>query len=177
MKYLKLRNIPNIGMKAINHDLRGGQRMIEMKMMDYLRTMLEGPIVGHMAVSDENHRMIRKIFFSAAVLESPARLVIHLPEVGMANVRHNLLVRPYLAALFGDAVTFQSVQIKGEAMIRSITDAEEIYFDKMLQRLADLNYPDKLFTMQHKPLLAIEITIEEIYNQTPGTGAGDQLVF
>jgi len=150
--------------------------MIETKRMDYLRAMLEGPLVGHLAVSDENHRMIRKIFFSAAVLESPARLVIHLPEIGMAQVRHNLLIRPYLAALFGDVVTFESVQIKGKAMIRSITDAEENYFDKMLQRLADLKYPDKLFSMQHKPLLAIEIIIEEIYNQTPGTDAGNHLV-
>jgi hypothetical protein len=147
------------------------------QMVKYLQRLLEGPIVGHLGTRDENHHVCRTIFFSAAVLENPPRLVLHIPEVGLASVRRNLLISNYVAALFNDAVTYQSVQVKGSAAIRLVTDLEESYFEMMRQRLADIHYPDRLFTMQHKPLIALEIIIMEIYNQTPGTGAGELLVF
>jgi hypothetical protein len=144
--------------------------------LSYLQKLLESPFVGHLGTSDEKHKVFRTIFFSAGVIENPTRLVIYIPEVGLEDVRRNLSISDYAAATL-IALTFECVQVKGSITIRPATDLEESNSKVILQRLAALQYPERIFTMRRKPLMAVEMVIIEIYNQTPGTGAGERLVF
>jgi hypothetical protein len=75
-----------------------------MQMYEYIKKLLEGPIVGHLGTRDENHHSESTSFLSAVVLDNPLRLVAHISEANMAATRRNLLVSDYAAMLFGDAM-------------------------------------------------------------------------
>jgi hypothetical protein len=147
-----------------------------MQMYEYIKKLLEVPIVGHLGTRDENHHTDSTIFFSAVVLNNPLRLVAHVSEARMAATRRNLLVSDYAAMLFGNPIIFEAVQVKGPVRLWAATQEEESYQAMMVQRFAGYNYPDKLL-MKFLPLVSVEMTVIEMYNQTPGVGAGERMAF
>ena len=110
-------------------------------MVEYLQKLLENPIIGHLVTRDEKHHTLRKMFLSAAIMEESNRLVVYIPEAGMDGIRRNLQVSDYVAVLITDIVTYEGVQMKGNASIRAATCSEEDYFEMMLQGLAAFAIP------------------------------------
>lgn len=143
----------------------------------YIRQLLESPTIGYLGTRDARHQVFSTIVFSFAVQEDPPRLVAHIPEPAIVEARRNLLICDYVAVLFGDAQTYENIQIKGRAAVRAATESEEAYSVVMHRRLNRFYGSGLLDDLRMTPLMAVEVEINEMYNQAPGSGAGEPLVF
>ncbi|MFC4100720.1 pyridoxamine 5'-phosphate oxidase family protein [Paenibacillus xanthanilyticus] len=141
-----------------------------------LAKLVSGPIIGHLGTCDAEGRMSSDIFCSAELHEDPDRLVIHIGDAALEDVRRNIAENNYGAAILADVLTYESIQIKGPLTLRPATEEERQLNRMRVQTLADLGYPERLQTMSSDPLTAIEILVQEVYSQTPGVGAGEPIL-
>jgi hypothetical protein len=145
----------------------------------FIRELLQDPIFMHFATRDEQqHLLYTTMFFGADIVDGSNILKLFIPLAGIARIRHLIQSYDEATVLMTSVITYQCVQIKGRLLsIRQANASEEAVPSEMLQRIALHNYPEKLFSMKHYPLLTVELEIREVYNQTPGEEAGERLVF
>jgi hypothetical protein len=111
----------------------------------------------------------------------PNEVSVIIPEVFAGRLRENLKDNGRAALGFGEGVSHESYQIKGRCVaVRAPTapdlEAKARAIDSMLGFLK--NFPvkvDLLHAMKDAPCVVVTLTVDEIYNQTPGPGAGEKI--
>lgn len=146
-------------------------------MVNLLRNLVQQPVIGHVGTRDKEYLAYSAFFIGASMLEEPTRLVAYLFESGAVDTRRNLLLCDHVAITLADVMTYESIQVKGKAILRPITASEQARHEQMIRLLTSMHYGDKMLKFSGRPLVALELTVAEIYNQTPGPGAGERMLF
>jgi hypothetical protein len=145
--------------------------------IEHIQQLLEGPAqtVGYLGTRDENLQVSATIVFGFGVKANPARVVAYLPEAALGNARRNLNISDYATLLIVNAGTFEGVQVKGNAVLKPGDTEGESFLKMNLKRMMEYYGSEFFKAIRTAPLMAVEITVKEIYDQTPGVGAGEQL--
>lgn len=143
----------------------------------YVQRLLEGPAqtVGYLGTRDEYMHVFVTIVFGFGVKAEPFRVVAYIPEEALGSARHNLKVSDYATLLIVNAGTFEGVQVKGNAVLRRAEAEGEAFLKMNLKRMMAFYDMEFYKPVRTSPLIAVEITAKEIYDQTPGIGAGERL--
>lgn len=109
---------------------------------------------------------------------SLAKATVYVPVATSRDVVANAATTKKLAVMITRVVEHVGVQLKGTVQtIRLAADDEAPFVRRRLNEFADvldeLGLPRRIFrSVAHWPAFAIEVTVEEIYDQTPGPRAG-----
>lgn len=110
-----------------------------------------------------------------------ARATVYVPVATSRDVIANAATTKKLAVMITRVVEHLGVQLKGSVeAIRMAGDDEGPFVRRRLQEFADvvdeIGLPRRIFmSVSHWPAFAVEITVEEVYDQTPGPRAGSCL--
>ena len=115
---------------------------------------------------------------SACVLAGPELAVVFLPAYESAPALANLRANAAIAVLIEEPTTHRGIQLKGRSLaIRDATAAELAHVAEFVARtkaeLSAIGFaPTVLERMIFTPCTAVEFSIEHVFEQTPGPGAG-----
>jgi hypothetical protein len=146
--------------------------------VNHVRRLLEGSAqtVGYLGTRDERMQLSVSFVLSFAVKSDPFRVVAYLPEAALGQTERNLQINDYATLLVVNGGTFEGVQVKGNAVLKPGDEAGEAFFRMNIERLKDFYQVEEFHRPISKdPLMAVELTVKEIYDQTPGIGAGESL--
>lgn len=114
----------------------------------------------------------------ARVSSDGTQLTLYLPETGCRRALDNLEVCGLLAATFSRAFDHRTLQVKGRALeVRPARDAErpilERYVEELAAALEHIGLPPAMLRqLPVWPARAVTMTVDELYEQTPGPKAG-----
>ncbi|MCA9574881.1 MAG: pyridoxamine 5'-phosphate oxidase family protein [Polyangiales bacterium] len=115
---------------------------------------------------------------SAVKLLSEGRAVVYVPEHECAQAVANVLDNGAIAVLFDQPTTHRGYQLKGRVTaVRAETaeEAEEVraFVGRLMAEYAVIGVaPEVIERLVFSPCRAIEFAYDEVYEQTPGPGAG-----
>lgn len=115
---------------------------------------------------------------SAVVLAGPGRGVVFLPSFESAPALANLRANGAIAVLLEEPTTHRGIQMKGMvAALREPTTSElravADFAARTKSELSAIGFaPTVLERMNFMPCTAVEFTFEQVFEQTPGPGAG-----
>src|SRR5687768_6796502 len=107
-----------------------------------------------------------------------ARAIVYVPVATSRDVIANAATTKKLAVMMMRVVEHVGVQLKGTVeAIRMAADDEAPFVRGRLNEFADvlddIGLPRRLFrSVAHWPAFAIELKVEEVFDQTPGPRAG-----
>lgn len=106
---------------------------------------------------------------------------VYLPEVTSRHTVTDVAVNPRVAVLVSHPLDHRSFQMKGQVTkVSPASEGERAHVERYLERFArqleTVGMPYEVVGMlSHWPALALEFSVEELYLQTPGPGAGQRL--
>jgi hypothetical protein len=106
------------------------------------------------------------------------RATVYVPVATSRDVVANAATTKKLAVMITRVVEHVGIQLKGTVQtIRLAADDEAAFVRRRLNEFADvldeIGLPRRIFrSVAHWPAFAIELTVEEVYDQTPGPRAG-----
>jgi hypothetical protein len=106
---------------------------------------------------------------------------VYLPEVTSRHTVTDVAVNPRVALLVSQPVDHKSFQMKGRVLqVTPAAEAQrahvEAYLAQFARQLETVGMPfDVVSMLSHWPALALEFSIDALYLQTPGPGAGQRL--
>jgi hypothetical protein len=109
------------------------------------------------------------------------RATVYLPSPTSQETRSNLLVNGRIALLASYPLDHRSLQLKGAVTRVELADPSALpfvqsYVDRFASVLEVVGMPPDLVRMiSHWPAFAVDFSIEELFVQTPGPGAGAPL--
>jgi hypothetical protein len=116
---------------------------------------------------------------SALVVEPDrAHIVAFLPVCGSEETLANLHANGQAALCAGRPVDERACQVKGVFVSVRAADAHErdvieTQLEVGLRQLEEIGIPRQLYTGHpHWPSVAVRLRVTEVFNQTPGPGAG-----
>lgn len=107
-----------------------------------------------------------------------ARATVYVPVATSRDVIANAATTKRLAVMITRVVEHLGVQLKGSVeAIRMAGDDEGPFVRRRLQEFAEvvdeIGLPRRIFlSVSHWPAFAVEIAVEEVFDQTPGPRAG-----
>jgi hypothetical protein len=116
-----------------------------------------------------------------ALTGDSSRLTVFVPIATSQRVLQDVATTRRLAVTASQIVTHQTVQFKGRAgNARIAADAEQALvqsrFDALCDVLDRVGVPRRLSArLAHWPAFAIDLVVEESFDQTPGPHAGTRL--
>jgi hypothetical protein len=114
------------------------------------------------------------------VHEDRAHATVFLPEVTSRHTVTDVALNPRVAVLVSQPLDHKSLQIKGAVIeVAPATDAQreqvETYLSRFGRTLEAVGMPYEVVTMiSHWPAVGLVLSIDELYLQTPGPGAGQR---
>jgi|APSaa5957512535_1039671.scaffolds.fasta_scaffold191296_1 hypothetical protein len=147
---------------------------------DHLVDFVHGPIVSWIGTRNEKFRPTVAWVFGAKVDRENDRITVFAPNTELDQTQRNLEQNGMVAYTCADGLTHESYQFKGNMIeLRETTDEEraiqDIHMSKWISYF-DGVYPDGLTTgyVAH-PSTAVTFQVKEIFVQTPGPDAGEQI--
>jgi hypothetical protein len=113
--------------------------------------------------------------------EDGSRATVYLPEVTSRHTVSDVAVNPRVALLVSQPLSLTSFQLKGAVLSVGLAPEAarplvEEYLSSFAHVLEAVGMPFEVVTMlSHWPSIALELSIDELYVQTPGPGAGSPL--
>ena len=110
-----------------------------------------------------------------------ATVVVYVPVATSRDTISNIASTRRLAVATTHPIDHHSIQIKGTTTaVRLAGDDEKDYVERRLLEfadvLADIGLPRKITrAINHWPAFAIEMKVEQIFDQTPGPKAGNPM--
>jgi len=107
-----------------------------------------------------------------------ARATVYVPAATSRDVIANAATTKKLSVMITRVVEHVGVQLKGTVeAIRMAGDDEAPFVRRRLNEFADvldaIGLPRRIFrSVSHWPAFAVELKVEEVYDQTPGPRAG-----
>jgi len=115
---------------------------------------------------------------SAVILAGPGRGVVLLPSFESAPALANLRANGAIAVLVEEPTTHRGIQMKGRSLALRDATAPELkqaaeFVARTKAELSTIGFaPTVLERMNFMPCTAVEFTVEQVFEQTPGPGAG-----
>lgn len=106
---------------------------------------------------------------------------VYLPEVTARHTVADVAVNPRVAVMASQPLDHKSLQMKGVvSKVAPAAESDRAYVETYLslfgRRLEVVGMPYEVVTMlSHWPAIALAFSIDELYLQTPGPGAGQRL--
>ena len=110
-----------------------------------------------------------------------ARATVYVPVATSRDVIANAATSKKLAVMITRVVEHVGIQLKGTVeAIRLAGDDEGPFVRRRLQEFAEvvdeIGLPRRIFlSVNHWPAFAVEIAVEEVFDQTPGPRAGSSV--
>jgi len=108
-------------------------------------------------------------------------VTVYLPAATSHETMANIATTRRLAVLCSEVSTHETTQIKGVTRgVRLAPSADEVFVRERLEAfaesLASLGLPRHVTrSLAHWPAFAVDLTVEEVFDQTPGPNAGNPL--
>ena len=146
-----------------------------------LKEHLKGPKAFFVGARDKDFNCdILRVLGGSATGHDTIKFFVAEKTAGkmLDNMRSNKLVSLSVSNIFNS----ESYQFKGRFLSAKPESAEEAegvyeYVGQFEESLGSMGYPKGLFAdhVLYKPALAIEFAVEQIFDQTPKIGTGQQL--
>jgi hypothetical protein len=110
-----------------------------------------------------------------------ARAIVYVPVTTSRDVIANAATTRKLAVMVTRVVEHVGVQLKGTVeAIRMASADEEAFVRRRFNEFADvldeIGLPRRIFrTVSHWPAFALEMRVEDVFDQTPGPRAGESI--
>lgn len=148
---------------------------------DALRQLVQGGVSTMLGTRDRElvPECVRAV--GSVVHADGRRLTVFLPHATAARSVANLRANGQVAVTFSEVPTHRTRQVKGRALVvRDATEAEraimERYLDAFAKELDIVGLPPSVSRrISFLPAHAVEIEVTEVFDQTPGPGAGARL--
>jgi len=148
---------------------------------DELLEYLHGAVV--LAVGTRDEKLRPDVAWGMGVKAAPGAksLTIYIPDNENEQTLKNIASNGAIAVTVGEPVTHKTVQIKGTVTAHRPTDSaeqgiQEIYRSKITAMLDQVGIGGKHARYRRlTPSTAVEFSVEQIFDQTPGPGAGEPL--
>jgi hypothetical protein len=148
---------------------------------EQLREFLSGPV--SIAVATQDGALHPDCTRALALRPGPDmdRVTVWLPASIAERARRNLGRDPRIAVGASRPTTHQTFQLKGRAVRIGLGGQEsraqvDGCFEAFIQEAMQVGMPRRLLDRVIRwPVLEIEVLIEEVFDQTPGPGAGLRL--
>lgn len=147
-----------------------------------LVAFLEGGQCIHIGTRNDRLQPTGAPVIAATVDPDRVHLTVFLPTVGSEDVLANLEANGQAALCFGRPVDDHACQVKGIFVsARAATTKQRVAVDaqreQCLQQLEQVGIPRLLWAGHTAwPCVAVRVRATEVFNQTPGPGAGAPLV-
>lgn len=108
-------------------------------------------------------------------------ITVYLPAATAGETVANLATTRRIAVALTEPLSHDSIQIKGVTRGVKLAPAQDREFvaqrlDAFAERLGSFGLPRNLTrTLNHWPAFAIEVSVEQVFDQTPGPKAGVEL--
>lgn len=151
------------------------------KISTELGEFLESGLSIVLATRDSGLRPDGAVAWATRVEQGGARLTVFLHEAAARAMLANLEQHPEIAIDFDRPTTHRACQVKGNFVAaRPAGDDEHDVVLRQIELFATdlevLGYPRTLSSAwQVWPCHALEVTVEQIFEQTPGPGSGEPL--
>ena len=144
------------------------------------RSFLDGP--NSVAIATQDGQRVPEVT-RALVLRcepDPGRVTVWLPARIADKALANLRVEPRVAIGVNHPTDHQTFQLKGRAVRMGESPPErqaqvEAAFAAFVEEVSKVGLPPRMLQpVVLWPLVEVEVEVSEIFNQTPGPGAGEQ---
>ncbi|GMV15177.1 MAG: pyridoxamine 5'-phosphate oxidase family protein [Polyangiaceae bacterium] len=148
---------------------------------DALRQLLRGGVSTMLGTRDAQLVPECARAVGCVVHADGRRLTLFLPQATAARSVANLRDNGQVAVTFSEVPTHRTRQLKGRAVVvREATNAEraimERYVEAFAKELDIVGLPPSVSRrIAFLPAHAVEIEVTEVFDQTPGPGAGARL--
>lgn len=148
---------------------------------DELKAFLESGLAIVVGTRDAALRPDGAAALALRVQPDGVHVTLYLSEPSAARLAPSLAQCPRIAVVLDQPSSHRACQIKGEVIsTRVATDAERPELDRQREALdrdlESLAIPPAMFSnWQVWPSTALEIRADELFEQTPGPGAGNRL--
>ena len=145
---------------------------------------IQGPYVMFVGTRDERLRPSISWVFGAVADAAKDTITIFLPNVAGEAIMNNLSQNGSVALTMTDTPRdHHSIQFKGKCIeSRPSTETERVFQDnykvRLIEHFRKMGIPDEFFGgFVYYPSTAVSFRVEEIFDQTPGPGAGGKVDF
>ena len=146
--------------------------MIPRQLVDFVH----GPVLGWIGGRDERLRPLAAWTFGARVEAAADTITVFLPDCEGGPLLAKLAADGTIAITVADGISHESYQFKGKLIeTRPTTEEERAVQDILRSKLITYMamFPEALFQgYTLYPSTAVSIRVAEVFNQTPGPGAG-----
>ena len=148
---------------------------------DELAGFLQSGVSINVATRDDELQPEGAIAWAARVHDDRSHVTVFLPESSGRAMLRNLKVHPEIAIVFDKATSHRACQVKGRFVsTRRSKVAERAEVERQLDELfVDLEMIGIPRAMAAAwkiwPCVAIEMRVTQLFEQTPGPGAGEPL--
>jgi hypothetical protein len=134
-------------------------------------------------VATRNHDLQPEITrgWGPHVSDGGRRLTLGVSVPAASATRHNLEANGEIAITFSLPTTYRSVQVKGRATLDGDPSPEQLsrmesHLGLFVEDVAQIGLPDRVASrLMTPPFAAVTCSVRELYDQTPGAGAGAPL--
>ena len=151
--------------------------MIPEKLVEFI----DGPTAMAVGTRDEKLCPAVNRVFGAIVNADRATITFFVPEIMSEKMVRDLKDNGRIALLICEPISHETYQFKGAYISSRKSNEEEIafqdgYFNKISSHMAQVGTPEEYWnTLVYKPSVAVTFRVEDIFDQTPGPGAGKKI--
>lgn len=167
--YLFLKNLLNWSMNK------------KLLISDELAAFLESGLSINLATRDDDLQPDGAPAWAATVHEDRSYMTVFVLETSARAMMKNLKRHPEIAVVFDQPSTHRACQVKGQLTASRkarATERDEVMRQKecFLVDLEHIGIPRAMTTqLVDWPCMALELRVEQVFEQTPGPGAGAPL--
>ena len=146
-----------------------------------IAAFLEGGQCVHLGTRSDTLEPTGVVVVAVSVDSDRSHVTAFLPKVGSREVLANLQANGQAALCFARPVDDHACQVKGTYVeARSATKTEraivDAQWDQSLRQLEQIGIPRQLWAGYAVwPCVAVRVRVTEVFDQTPGPGAGARL--
>ncbi len=145
---------------------------------------IQGPHVAFVGTRDERMRPSISWVFGAVADAANETITFFFPNVEGEAILNNLSQNERIALTITDTPRdHHSIQFKGKRIeSRPSTETERVFQDdykvRLIEHFRKIGVPDEFFGgFVYYPSTAVTFRVEEVFDQTPGPGAGGKVDF
>jgi pyridoxine/pyridoxamine 5'-phosphate oxidase len=146
-----------------------------------LSAFVESGIAIQIGTADARGRPDGARGFGVHVAPDRSSLTVYVGAPMLGENARNLRENPRVAVCFSRPADHRTIQVKGRALeVRDASEADRLHIERYRASAADtfaqIGIPARIFLAAVAwPATAITLTVDEIFVQTPGPGAGAPL--
>jgi hypothetical protein len=151
--------------------------MIPQRLVEFI----DGPILMVVGTRDEKLCTAISRAMGAIVNEDRETITFFVTERFSERTVENLRDNGRISLTIVEPISHEAYQLKGAYISSRKSNDKEIalqdaYFDKIAVHLPKMGVPEEYWNpLVYKPSVAVTFRVEDIFDQTPGPGAGEKI--